>query len=165
MLSATWAMTPAPALWSHSFLTCIALMPWTPVEMKRTHLIWSKWYAVHTTNIHVCCYEQSKAIVLYGSWHLLSSNRPSASHGSSPLLPEHRIDVHRVRNKGDIKIQHIVLVYWKRSYSPSIISWYSSVFSLFGLLCAASLALAACRGKWGPSDDIGEQYSIFTMCL
>jgi hypothetical protein len=41
----------------------------------------------------------------------------------------------------------------------------TSVFSMLGVLCAASLALAALEGKWGPCDDMGEQYSTFTMCL
>jgi len=53
----------------------------------------------------------------------------------------------------------------RNSYLPSIIWWYSSVFSVFGVRCAASLALATLERKWGPSDDTGEQYSTFTMCL
>jgi hypothetical protein len=56
-------------------------------------------------------------------------------------------------------------IYQQKSNLPSIILWYSSVFSMFDVLCAASLALAALEGKWGPCDDMGEQYSTFTMCL
>lgn len=73
-----------------------------------------------------------------------------------------RISVHNsFKKRANPMYKHGV----QNSYLPSIIWWYSSVFSVFGVRCAASLALAALEGKWGHPDDTGEQYSTFTMCL
>ena len=61
--------------------------------------------------IHVCCCEQSKATVTHGSWHLLSSNPLSASHGSSPLFPNKEIvfkcaEGNKSSSNGAVKILH-----------------------------------------------------------
>lgn len=80
-LSATWAITPTPALWNHSFFT------WNwEVLVSKTH----QWYCHHLRDQegywHECCYEQRKAKMMSESWHQLFSIPTAVIPESSPLL-------------------------------------------------------------------------------
>lgn len=79
-----------------------------------------------------------------------------------PKLYHHLLPCHTVRIS--LKNYHIIS-FCGKLILPSMISWYSTVFSVLGVFCAASFALAASGRKWGPSEATGGQYSTSTTCL
>lgn len=162
-LSETWATTPAPALWSHSFFTWIQTAEW--IELKRNRgentykrksqkectwmLLWAEkgqnveWKLTSTFFHPNCCKPRI----------ISSVDQPNTS-----LLCHVMI----MRFSSNKSFTSSFLVDW---YVPSIISWYSIVFCVLGAFCAASFALAASGGKCGPSEEIGGQYPTSTTCL
>lgn len=151
-LSATWATTPAPALWNHSFFTWI--------KGKTSHM--KSWTEKHFSNqkfmmeiLHGCYCGRKRARVRNESWHQLFSIPLSVNLVSFPLLTK--------RNGyyclGTIRV---LLYSWhtiryQQKQLPSMSSWYSTVFCTLGAFCAASFALAASGGKLGPSEETGGQ--------
>lgn len=88
-LSATWATTPAPALWNHSFLTCFQTMKLASPKVNkiRVHRWNRKHFEIEIGDIvHEYCYGQRMARLPSESWHQLFSIPTVASHVSFPLL-------------------------------------------------------------------------------
>lgn len=165
-LSATWAMTPAPALCSHSLFTWTNNISHQENMDGCMHKDFGKegcWIWI----IHEYCYGQRMAKMLNESWHQLSSTPTSVSRVSFPLMDATwKINTMRKKTRSTTTYTKTSIISGcQLHHLPSMISWYSAVFFMLGEDWAASFALAASGGNWGPSDDTGGQYSTSTTCL
>lgn len=83
-LSATWAMTPAPALCSHSLFTWINNI--SSYQENKNDCMHKDLGKEVCRTIHEYCYGQRMAKMLNESWHQLSSIPTFVTHVSFPLI-------------------------------------------------------------------------------
>lgn len=131
-LSATWAMTPAPALCSHSLFTWINSI-YSHQENKNGCMNKDFGKDVCRT-IHEYCYGQRMAKMLNESWHQLSSIPTFVTHVSFPLIEaiqKQSIQSDQMQDSQPHTWASIISG-CQRHHLPSMISWYSAVFSVLG---------------------------------